>query len=54
MNGLFLKEILWQVNVAGIDAETEAATGSVAAAFLHRHYSQFLDAPQISGRDGGL
>ena len=30
-------------------AATEAATGSAASAFFHRHYSKFLDAPQISG-----
>ena len=30
-------------------AATEAATGSAASAFSHRHYSKFLDAPQISG-----
>ncbi len=31
------------------DAATEAATGVKASAFLHRHYSKFLDAPQICG-----
>ncbi len=38
-----------QVKDAGMGAATEAATGSATSAFFHRHYSKFLDAPQISG-----
>ncbi len=55
LNQVHDQKVSCYVNDAAIGAATEAATGSAASAFLHRHYSKFLDAPpQISGRGAAI